>query len=650
MVRFTRLLSLHAGRRLLTCVVALMLTTQAASAQEVVKSRFRFGAFERTLTGLDLPSGAAIAADGSILIADAGAHRIVVFSREGQLVRSFGSLGEGDGQLRSPTGLALDSKGLVHVVDSGNDRIVIFTQAGEFVRAWGRRGRDRGEFCEPRNICIAGDRIAIADTGNQRVQVFDARGSYLFQVGVQPGEKQDLFKRPVDVALDADGAMYVVDADRAMVQAFDKGGLSIRSFGDYGPFIGLLNEPMGVSVAGGEILIADSANHRVQFFNDRGEADLQWGIHDPASHEGNGRIHYPYDLAIGGSDDVPFAVICEPLEHRCQIFRGRLPGEPEQPRQANPGSDMTHFGSRITIDGRLLLIPEPEHHYIYVLDMAKELPVMISQSGTRGVKFGQFLRPTGLLVNERERSVAVVDPSLARLQTFALAFQPDEPPKFDPFFARFVQAIDFTHPRFSHPAQGMKWPLVPETLRRDVQGNWHVLDSRNAMVSVFDAKFAFVRAYGGYGSESGRMRQPTDLAFSPDGSVVYVVDAGNFRVQAFDASGTAVRSIGAFGDGDGQFRRPFGITVDDAGAVYVSDALNDCVQKFAATGEFIGKWGTRGAGDGEMWRPMGLAIDARKRLIVIDHGNHRAQMFSLDGEWLGMFSAGRAVLKRNLED
>ena len=59
-----------------------------------------------------------------------------------------------------------------------------------------------------------------------------------------------------------------------------------------------------------------------------------------------------------------------------------------------------------------MLIPEPEHHFIYVLDLVKESPV-INQSGQRGTKFGQFIRPTGLLVNERERTVIVADPSLA---------------------------------------------------------------------------------------------------------------------------------------------------------------------------------------------------------------------------------------------
>jgi DNA-binding beta-propeller fold protein YncE len=275
---------------------------------------------------------------------------------------------------------------------------------------------------------------------------------------------------------------------------------------------------------------------------------------------------------------------------------------------------------------------------------------MISQSGTRGTKFGQFIRPTGLLVSERDRTVIVTDPSLARLQTFSLAFKPDAPLNMDPYFARFVRSIDCTHPRFAKPADNMLWPLRPETLRRDAQGNIHVLDQRNAMVLVFDAQMRFVRSYGGFGSEPGQLRHPTDLAFSPDGLTAYVVDAGNCRVQAFDSQGRPVHSFGSMGDGDGEFRQPFGIAVDASGAVFVSDALGDSLQKFDAAGAFVKKWGRRGLNHGEFWRPMGMAIDSRQRLIVVDHGNHRAQMFSLDGEWLGMFGAGAATLKSQLQD
>ncbi len=627
-------------------LAAVVVLPGTAAGQE--SARFRFGEFERALTGLSLPSSALIVDDGTIYIAESAAHRIVMFNRAGDRLDTFGMLGEGEGQLRWPTGIALDQRGRILVADSGNDRIAIFDRSGTFIAAWGERGNAAGEFCQPRMVAAGHDRIIVTDTGNQRVQVLDHDGAFLFMIEGSSGDAR--FRRPVSAAFDHAGRIVVVDADRASVHVFDDEGKHVRSFGDYGPFVGLLNEPMAIVCAGDEMLVVDSANHRVQFFNERGEANRQWGVHDPASHEGNGRIHYPHALAIGGPADAPFAVICEPVEHRCQIFRAVLPGETQPPRVGNPGGELTHFGARLAIDGRLLLIPEPEHHFIYVLDLQSEAPVIINQFGHRGSKPGQFVRPGGVIVSERDRRAVIIDASLSRLQEFALDFKPEEPLKFDPFFAKFVRSIDFSHERFARPVDGLRWPLLPETAKRSADGLLHVLDSRNAMVFAFDAQMKCVRAYGEHGGGQGQLREPSDLAFSPDGSVTYIVDQGNFRVQAFDAAGSAIVQIGGYGDGDGMFLRPFGIAVDEGGAIYVSDELQDCVQKFSADGTFIARWGMRGVDHGEFWRPMGLAFDDRGRLFVIDHGNHRAQMFSSDGEWLGTFGAGKVVLRQELED
>lgn len=598
---------------------------------------------------MSLPSGAAILADGSIVIVDAGEHCVRVFSRGGDPLRTFGSLGGGEGDLRSPAALAASDDGLIYVADSGNDRIVMFSAAGRFLRTWGGRGKQPGQFCNPQGVTVAGDRVIVADTGNQRVQVFGLDGRFLLEMGGS-GETETRLKRPVAVAMDERGRFLVVDSDRDSVRVFDADGQLEQTWGDYGPFAGLLNEPMGVTCVDNEALVVDAANHRIQFFDSSGEMVKQWGLHDPVSHEGDGRIHYPHSVAI--APDRSFAVLCEPLEHRCQIFHGWSPGEPQEPRQANLGGDQTHFGQRLTTDGRLMLIPEPEHHYIYVLDQQAEAPVMISQSGTRGTKFGQFMRPTGLYVNEQERIAIIADPSIARLQTFSLDFKPDLPLRFDPYFARFVRSIDFTHPRFAWPLgpDGTLWPALPDAIRCDPQGRLHVIDSRNAVVLVFDRDMNFLRAYGGYGSEPGQLRQPTDVAFNSDGSIAYVVDAGNFRVQAFDATGKPLQAFGVFGRGDGQFLQPFGVVVNHDGAVYVSDALADRVQRFDADGRFVRAWGSRGGEHGQFWRPMGLAIDMRGRLVVIDHGNHRAQLFSLDGDWLGTFGSGRSTMKSQLPE
>ncbi|MFH1802337.1 MAG: 6-bladed beta-propeller [archaeon] len=75
--------------------------------------------------------------DGSLYVADAGNHRIVVFDSFGGFLRSFGDYGIGRGEMLYPHGLAVDPDfDLVYVGDSMNKKVLIFSKAGEFLYSW----------------------------------------------------------------------------------------------------------------------------------------------------------------------------------------------------------------------------------------------------------------------------------------------------------------------------------------------------------------------------------------------------------------------------------------------------------------------------------------------------------------------------------
>jgi tripartite motif-containing protein 71 len=619
-------------------------------------ARFRFGALQTELIGLASPMSAAVANDGMIFVADAGDHRITMFAPDGRQRGAFGSLGKEPGKFHAPSSIAISDDDLIFVTDSGNDRVQVLGRDGSSLRQWGSRGLDPGQFCQPRGIALQDDRVYVADTGNHRVQVFDASGMFIEEWGGL-GRGDGQFIAPVDVAIDHESdEVFVLDADNNRVQRFTADGVFIKGWGDFGPFGGLLNNPQGIAVHAGQVFVTDTGNHRVQVFDREGELLRQWGVHDPMAHEGKGKIHYPFDVAIGGFGDDAFAVLCEPQEHRCQVFRAAAAGATEEPRQGIGAGEQTHFGQHMAIDaldaGGLMMIAEPENHFVYLFDLRQQAPIIISQIGQRGLKFGQFLRADGLLVDATSEQAWIADASTARLQMFSLDYRPEEAVKFAPFMWKFVRGYDLRDPRFA-PEDRLPWPLTPDALKRDPKGMLHVVDSRNGSVMVFDDEMQCVRRIGRYGMGAGQLREPSDVAFSPDGAITYVVDAGNHRVQAFDGEGKPIFAFGAHGTGDGQFRDPFGIAVAPDGSVFVSDRLRDDVQKFDGRGRFLMKWGTRGVEHGQFWQPAGLAIDptgGRQRVMVIDHGNHRAQMFSLDGEWLGTFGAGKVALKSQQRD
>jgi DNA-binding beta-propeller fold protein YncE len=59
------------------------------------------------------------------------------------------------------------------VADTFNDRVQVFNPSGVFQFAFGSQGMGNGEFSMPQGIAVgSGGNIYVADTANNRVQVF----------------------------------------------------------------------------------------------------------------------------------------------------------------------------------------------------------------------------------------------------------------------------------------------------------------------------------------------------------------------------------------------------------------------------------------------------------------------------------------------
>jgi tripartite motif-containing protein 71 len=59
------------------------------------------------------------------------------------------------------------------VVDSGNHRIQYFNATGSYLGQWGEFGNGNGEFNGPGDIAITAERAFVSDRNNDRVQYFD---------------------------------------------------------------------------------------------------------------------------------------------------------------------------------------------------------------------------------------------------------------------------------------------------------------------------------------------------------------------------------------------------------------------------------------------------------------------------------------------
>ncbi len=117
---------------------------------------------------LNGPCDVVTAPNGDVFVADGhsgqertappdAVARIVKFTKDGKVLKSWGRLGSGPGEFRTPHGLAFDSQGRLFVADRGNNRIQIFDREGTFLLEWKQFGRSSGIFIDKNDILYAAD-------------------------------------------------------------------------------------------------------------------------------------------------------------------------------------------------------------------------------------------------------------------------------------------------------------------------------------------------------------------------------------------------------------------------------------------------------------------------------------------------------------
>ena len=144
--------------------------------------------------GFNHPSGMDVGPDGSLYVVDAGASRIVVIDADGWFVRALGELGDSPGQfnfhrdesepMSDAGGVAVAADGTVYVADTVNDRVQAFSPEGDYLFERARRVPELGQFLEPFDLDVRPDgRVLVVDDVRDDIQVFDALGKYLTTIG-----------------------------------------------------------------------------------------------------------------------------------------------------------------------------------------------------------------------------------------------------------------------------------------------------------------------------------------------------------------------------------------------------------------------------------------------------------------------------------
>jgi YD repeat-containing protein len=141
-----------------------------------------------------------------------------------------------------------------------------------FHSAFGSVGSAEGELKKPADVALGADGdIWVADTENDRIQHLNPAGEYIDQFGGS-GSGDGQLNRPTAITIDAEGDLWVADKSNSRIQKLSPSGEYLEQFGSIGSEPGQFDRPEGIAIdAAGDIWVADTYNNRIQKFTPQGE-------------------------------------------------------------------------------------------------------------------------------------------------------------------------------------------------------------------------------------------------------------------------------------------------------------------------------------------------------------------------------------------
>jgi DNA-binding beta-propeller fold protein YncE len=223
-----------------------------------VQARFKL------ITGLAVDDG------DQLFISDSVARHVVVFDPQH---RAVASISEG---MSSPAGVAVDNENrFLYVCDTDLDQVLVYDADAPFklLRKIGTAGKEHtltepGQFARPTNVAVDADgNVYVADTFNDRVEVFDADGNFIRTFG-KPGDGPGYFARPKGIAIDGDGHVWVADTVQDRIQVFTPEGRLLIYLGSHGGLPGQFSTLAGLATdkKGNRVIASEQWPGRVQVF------------------------------------------------------------------------------------------------------------------------------------------------------------------------------------------------------------------------------------------------------------------------------------------------------------------------------------------------------------------------------------------------
>ncbi len=395
------------------------------------------GLYLRSLPKTGKPIALSVAEDG-IYVADDASFSVLKYDFDANLAYSFGSKGDGKGQLKSLSGLAVDKAQQVFIGD--NKKLLIDAFVVEAGKPLELLPKSAGKASMKWLGDVPAEVGPLAWDGKETFYAIgkDKKSLVMIRKGVVAGSiKLDNMQLSA-VTVDKTGAIWVVDKKNYHVVKLDESGKVLKSFGEEGSGAGQFNNPSAIAVSNsGTIFVADRSNHNVQIFREDGV------FLNALNGDNSSKLSAPSSIAFDQQGNL---YILDASRETVQSYSSGGQSQGEFGKAKEGGSLLPDPIALTAInDEVLVLLP----NQVRVFSPKGKL---LRSFGTEGSGVGAFDEPASIAYAGGTGFV-VSDPGNKRIQMLATLYKPTAPQQLVAQGKVHAVELHWSHPSASNIKQ-----------------------------------------------------------------------------------------------------------------------------------------------------------------------------------------------------